>query len=149
MENENELIFLCQNNLSDNVTELLSQKLSESIDVLYKDGLAFRLAIKYNNLQMLTALIDYYVNNVLQRTEFGTTEYNISNHKLKETIMDALQSFHASSEILEYLKTKKLLIEESSESDSEENDHSSKSSEELSNREALEQPLYNRPRFTV
>jgi len=109
MENENELIFLCQNNLSDNVTELLSQKLSESIDVLYKDGLAFRLAIKYNNLQMLTALIDYYVNNVLQRTEFGTTEYNISNHKLKETIMDALQSFHASSEILEYLKTKKII----------------------------------------
>jgi len=146
---ESTLILFCKNNLSDDVKELLSQKLSEPIDMLYKNGLAFRLAIKYNNLQMLTALIDYYVKNILQRTAFGTTEYNISNHKLKETIMDALQSFHTSTEILEYLKTKKLLIEESSESDSEENDCSSKSSEEPSNKQALEQPLYNRPRFTV
>ena len=116
---ESELIFLCKNNLYSQVEKLLLQKLPECIDVLYKDGLAFELAIKNNNLQMLSILVNYYDKEILQRDISGTTNYNISVHKLKEIIADALQSFDTSTEILEFLRIKGLLRIDYYESESE------------------------------
>ncbi len=48
---------------------------------------------------MLTDLVDYYTDKVLKINEFGTTNYNISKHPLKNVIADALKSFDASKEI--------------------------------------------------
>lgn len=109
---ESELILLCKNNLSRQVVELFLEKLPEPIDVLYKNGLAIRLAIKNNNFIILAILIDYYFKEVLQKYDFGTTNYNISKHKLKEVLEDALQSFDTSKEVLTFLKTRELLPED-------------------------------------
>ena len=106
---ESKLIFLCKNNLSKQVTELFLEKLPEPIDVLYENALAIRLAIKNNNFRIMVSLIDYYFREVLQKYRFDTTDYNVSKYKLKEAIEDALQSFDASKEILEFLKARELL----------------------------------------
>lgn len=109
---ESKLILLCKNNLYKQVTELFLEKLPEPINILYENGLAIRLAIKNNNFPLLVSLIDYYLRETLKKYRFDTTDYNISKHRLKEIIGDALESFDASKEILSFLKTKELLPEE-------------------------------------
>ena len=109
---ESNLIFLCKNNLYKQVAELCLEKLPEPINILYENGLAIRLAVKNNNLRLLVLLIDYHIGETLKKYNFDTTDYNISKHRLKEVIGDALQSFDASKHILAFLKTKELLPEE-------------------------------------
>ena len=70
------------------------------------------MAVKNNNLRLLVLLIDYHIGETLKKYNFDTTDYNISKHRLKEVIGDALQSFDASKHILAFLKTKELLPEE-------------------------------------
>ncbi len=51
------------------------------------DGVCFRFAIKYGNVEMLAILIRYYINAIQE--EERSLEYNYKIYKLKQVLIEA------------------------------------------------------------
>lgn len=88
------------------VSEVLNQE--RDIDLLYDDGIYFKLSIKHDNVKMLNFLLQYY-----EQTNFKSSEYKTAKYNLQQVLKDAVNTFALSEEIQEvlvkYLPTEEVL----------------------------------------
>lgn len=90
----------CRWNDNQGVIVLLNKNLN--IDLTYSDGIYFRLALKYQNVDMLNTLLDYYEKTAMAGG-YDSTEYQTAKHKLQDILEDAIKSYDTSEEIQKVL----------------------------------------------
>lgn len=114
-ENEQELLDYSRWNSTDRVIELLN--IDPKLDLLYREGKVFRWPVDEGNIEMLTALIEYYKKHKLNGDK-NSAEY-LDNLDALHKVMDEVESRYeitdAVREVIgEYLseeRQKKLLDE--------------------------------------
>ena len=91
----------CRWNDNENIENILNSS-SELIDILNDNGLFFRLAISYNNIEVLNTLLQYYEKTQLQG-DTNALGYKVAKHKLQQVLQDAVSSFDVSEEAQQLL----------------------------------------------
>lgn len=71
---------------------------NSGLDLIYKDGILFGLAISNESIQMLEVLISYYEQNNLQ-SDPDTIDYKIAKYKLAEIIQHEANAYDFSNEM--------------------------------------------------
>ena len=79
--------------IKDNPTEL---------DITYDKGIFFDFAIKYNNTEMLSILINYFEQTQLQ-SDIDSREYQLAKYNLRKILENAVDSFKISEEMAKVL----------------------------------------------
>jgi hypothetical protein len=75
----------------------------KNIDLVYDDGIYFKLSIKHDNIKILNFLLQYYEQTNL-KGDFNSIEYKVAKHKLQQILQDAVNTFTPSKEIQEVLE---------------------------------------------
>lgn len=75
----------------------------KNIDLVYDDGIYFKLSIKHDNIKMLNFLLQYYEQTNL-KGDSNSLEYKVAKHKLQQILQDAVNTFTPSKEIQEVLE---------------------------------------------
>ena len=65
-------------------------------------------------MPLFVMLVDYFFEHVVQPHAFGTTDYNIGRHRIKQVIEDAMRSYDVSDDMLIYLRSKGFCYSQSS-----------------------------------
>jgi len=69
------------------------------IDLIYDDGIFFKLAVKHNNVQIVEVLLKYLDSTTLQDLEIDNIEYKVVKNKISVILQDAENSFEVSEEM--------------------------------------------------
>ena len=89
---ENRIIFAVKNNLDALVESYLSKD-NQTEHILCNGNIALRIAIKNNNITILSLLLDHVLQAAQSRYGCDTTDYNIARHYLRLAVTEALRSY--------------------------------------------------------
>ena len=98
----NALEFACKNSNNVLVERFLnSSKKDSNIDLLYKDGLYFNIAISHDNPSLLKILIDYMYDTkqINSDPKDNSTDQSIKYNQLQQIIKDSKKEYVISEEI--------------------------------------------------
>lgn len=104
---KNKVLFdYCRWNKPDKVKELLEES-GDSIDITYKDGIFFRLAVSEPSAELLDVLLGYYEKTKLadDTSTDKSTDYIASKRKISQILQDAVETYGSSDEIQERLSS--------------------------------------------
>ena len=82
------LFSYCQDNDVEEAKAILEK--NPNIDVFYKDGMLFRLAISNGSVEMLKLLIGYIEKSILGKYEFGSVDYLLIKNHLVEVLEEQI-----------------------------------------------------------
>ena len=77
----------CQSNFLNSVIRILKEHPKE-FDLTEDEGICFFYALKHNNIEMLTSLLDYYNQKELEGRDYDSMEYKVSKMKLRDTLKE-------------------------------------------------------------
>jgi hypothetical protein len=83
------------------VSDLLER--NKDLDITYKDGKFFIMAVEDNNIEIVKILLDYFNYNQLVKYTTGSVEYLLSKNKLKDILEIAIEDVNLSQEMKEVL----------------------------------------------
>jgi len=72
------------------------------LDITYDKGIFFDFAIKHNNTEMLSILLNYFEQTQLQ-SDIDSREHQLAKYNLRQILQDAVDSFDVSEEMQEIL----------------------------------------------
>lgn len=70
----------------------------KNIDLVYDDGIYFKLSIKHDNIKMLNFLLQYYEQTNL-KGDSNSLEHKVAKYKLQQILQDAVNTFTPSKEM--------------------------------------------------
>lgn len=69
------------------------------IDLTYKEGLFFKLAIKHDNKELLNTLLEHFEKIQLKEKDVDSIEYKLLKYELRKILEEAVDSFEISEEM--------------------------------------------------
>lgn len=79
------------------VKKLLEKE--SDIDLTYKEGLFFKLAIKHNNKELFNTLLEHFEKIQLKEKDIDSIEYKLLKYELRKILEEAIDSFEISEEM--------------------------------------------------
>lgn len=83
------------------VCDLLER--NKDLDITYKDGKFFIMAVEDNNIEIVKILLDYFNDNQLVKYTTGSAEYLLLKNKLRDILEIAIEDVDLSREMKEAL----------------------------------------------
>ena len=69
------------------------------IDLTYEGGIYFKIAIKHNNKEVLSALLEHFEKIQLKEKELDSMDYKLLKYELRKILEESIDSFEISEEI--------------------------------------------------
>ena len=76
---------------------------NSDLDLTYKEGKLFILAVEDNNVKLVEPLLDYFNTNQLAKYTSGSTEYLLLKNKMRDILELAIEDVSLSEEMKEIL----------------------------------------------